>query len=155
MTSRWSNTRCPRGRWRRRCTGTTARTSTATCSRDGWAALLGDEVVEAGPGDLVFKPRNEWHTFWNAGEEPCRILEIIAPAGFEHFFEELVDMGGVAQGRPEEMAALCGRYELRHAAGDRPGAARALRPAHRRAGGDGALHLAPSPQIAASRETPA
>ena len=50
--------------------------------------LLGEEVVEAGPGDLVFKPRNEWHTFWNAGDEPCRILEIIAPAGFEHFFRE-------------------------------------------------------------------
>ena len=30
-------------------------------------ALLGDEVVEAGPGDLVFKPRDQWHTFWNAG----------------------------------------------------------------------------------------
>ena len=43
--------------------------------------LLGDEVVEAGPGELVFKPRNEWHTFWNAGDVPCRILEIIAPAG--------------------------------------------------------------------------
>jgi mannose-6-phosphate isomerase-like protein (cupin superfamily) len=26
-------------------------------------ALLGDEVVEAGPGDLVWKPRNQWHTF--------------------------------------------------------------------------------------------
>src|SRR5436190_713488 len=44
-------------------------------------ALLGDGVVEAGPGDLVFKPRNQWHTFWNAGDEPCRILEIISPAG--------------------------------------------------------------------------
>ena len=30
-------------------------------------ALLGDDVVEAGPGDLVHKPRNQWHTFWNAG----------------------------------------------------------------------------------------
>src|SRR2546423_11644511 len=45
-------------------------------------ALLGEEVLEAGPGELVFKPRNEWHTFWNAGEETCRVLEIIAPAGF-------------------------------------------------------------------------
>src|ERR1700729_3203213 len=51
-------------------------------------ALLGDDVLEAGPGDLVFKPRNEWHTFWNAGDEPCRILEIISPAGFEGFFSE-------------------------------------------------------------------
>src|ERR1700704_6182031 len=56
-------------------------------------ALLGDDVLEAGPGDLVFKPRGEWHTFWNAGEDACRILEIIAPAGFGRFFAELVDLG--------------------------------------------------------------
>jgi len=31
-------------------------------------ALLGEEVVEAGPGDLVFKPRDQWHTFCNAGD---------------------------------------------------------------------------------------
>jgi mannose-6-phosphate isomerase-like protein (cupin superfamily) len=74
--------------------------------------LLGDEVVEAGPGELVFKPRNEWHTFWNAGDEPCRILEIIAPAGFEHFFEELVDMGGSLKASPEELGALSERYGL-------------------------------------------
>ncbi len=52
-------------------------------------ALLGDEVVYAEAGDLAFKPRDQWHTFWNAGDEPCRILEIISPAGFEHFFREL------------------------------------------------------------------
>src|SRR5919205_403714 len=48
-------------------------------------ALLGDEVLVAEAGDLLFKPRNQWHTFWNAGDEPARILEIIAPAGFEQF----------------------------------------------------------------------
>src|SRR3954453_16333805 len=74
-------------------------------------ALLGDDVVEAGPGDLVFKPRNQWHTFRNAGDEPCRILEIIAPAGFEEFFRELSDLGGV-QADPEVLAALTGRYGL-------------------------------------------
>jgi mannose-6-phosphate isomerase-like protein (cupin superfamily) len=75
-------------------------------------ALLGDEVVEAGPGDLVFKPRGQWHTFWNAGEEPARILEIISPAGFEHFFDELVAMGGALQAAPEELAALSARHGL-------------------------------------------
>ena len=75
-------------------------------------ALLGDEVVEAGPGELVFKPRNQWHTFWNAGDEPCRILEIIAPAGFEDFFRELDDLGGALQAPPEELAALSERYGL-------------------------------------------
>ena len=68
-------------------------------------ALLGDEVVEAGPGDLVFKPRNEWHTFWNAGDEPCRILEIISPAGFERFFSELVELGGPVKAAPEALAS--------------------------------------------------
>ena len=75
-------------------------------------ALLGNEVVEAGPGDLVFKPRGQWHTFWNAGDEPCRILEIIAPAGFERFFAELVDLGGVASAAPDVLGELCGRFAL-------------------------------------------
>ena len=75
-------------------------------------ALLGDEVLEAGPRDLVFKPRGEWHTFWNAGDEPCRILEIIAPAGFERFFAELVEIGGVGQAEPEVLGGLCERYAL-------------------------------------------
>jgi mannose-6-phosphate isomerase-like protein (cupin superfamily) len=73
-------------------------------------ALLGDEVVEAGPGDLVFKPRDQWHTFWNAGDEPCRILEIIAPAGFEQFFRELSAMGGAIKADPAELTALGERY---------------------------------------------
>jgi mannose-6-phosphate isomerase-like protein (cupin superfamily) len=75
-------------------------------------ALLGDDVVEAGPGDLVFKPRNQWHTFWNAGDEPCRILEIIAPAGFERFFQELDGLGGAIKADPGELAALNARYGL-------------------------------------------
>jgi quercetin dioxygenase-like cupin family protein len=75
-------------------------------------ALLGDEVVVGGPGDLIFKPRNQWHTFWNAGDEPARLLEMISPAGFERFFAELVDLGGVTQAEPQTLAELCARYEL-------------------------------------------
>jgi hypothetical protein len=68
--------------------------------------------VTAGPGTWVFKPRDQWHTFWNAGDTPARILEIIAPAGFEQFFEELVDMGGVTKADPEVLGELCQRYAL-------------------------------------------
>src|SRR5207249_10920833 len=75
-------------------------------------ALLGDDVVEAGPGDLVFRPRDQWHTFWNAGDEPCRILEIISPAGFERFFQELSDIGGALKADPEKLAQLNERYGL-------------------------------------------
>jgi quercetin dioxygenase-like cupin family protein len=75
-------------------------------------ALLGDEVVFGAPGDLIFKPRDQWHTFWNAGDEPARLLEIISPAGFEQFFAELVEMGGVTQADPGMLGALCERYGL-------------------------------------------
>jgi mannose-6-phosphate isomerase-like protein (cupin superfamily) len=54
-------------------------------------AVLGDAVVYADSGTLVFKPRDQWHTFWNAGDGPCRILEIISPRGFERLFEEAAE----------------------------------------------------------------
>jgi mannose-6-phosphate isomerase-like protein (cupin superfamily) len=75
-------------------------------------ALLGEEVLEAGPGELVFKPRNQWHTFWNAGDEPCRILEIIAPAGFERYFAELSALGGAVEAQPDDLRELSERYAL-------------------------------------------
>lgn len=75
-------------------------------------ALLGDDVLVGSPGDLIFKPRNQWHTFWNAGDGPARILEIISPAGFERFFGELVDLGGVTEAEPQTLAELCARYKL-------------------------------------------
>jgi mannose-6-phosphate isomerase-like protein (cupin superfamily) len=64
-------------------------------------ALLGDEVVYAEAGDLVYKPRNQWHTFWNAGDEPAYILEIISPAGFERYFEQMVDLLERSAGPPD------------------------------------------------------
>src|SRR4051794_7133422 len=73
-------------------------------------ALLGDDVVYAEAGDLVHKPRNQWHTFWNAGDEPCRILEIIAPGGFERFFAELVDAAAAGPVDPEWLTAAGERY---------------------------------------------
>jgi mannose-6-phosphate isomerase-like protein (cupin superfamily) len=75
-------------------------------------ALLDDAVVTAGPGTWVFKPRNQWHTFWNAGDTPCEIIEIISPGGFENFFRELAEV--YASGEPDltAFADLCERYAL-------------------------------------------
>jgi mannose-6-phosphate isomerase-like protein (cupin superfamily) len=75
-------------------------------------ALLGEHVVFAESGDLVYKPRHQWHTFWNAGDETCRILEVISPAGFEVFFDELAQI--VIDGHPDEalFAPLRKRYGL-------------------------------------------
>ena len=66
-------------------------------------AQLGDAVVYAERGDLVFKPRGQWHTFCNAGDGPCRILEIISPGGFERMFREMAG---------ESAAALDARYGI-------------------------------------------
>src|SRR5215204_2589594 len=75
-------------------------------------ALLGDHEVYAEAGDFVHKPRDQWHTFWNAGDEPCRILEIISPAGFENYFAEMVD--ATAAGPPDfdALAEQASRYGL-------------------------------------------
>ncbi len=62
--------------------------------RGSLGALLGDEVVPAGPGQWVLKPRRRWRTFWNAGDLPCEIIEVISPAGFENYFREVAAAWG-------------------------------------------------------------
>lgn len=54
-------------------------------------ALFDGVEVYAEAGDLVRKPRGEWHTFWNAGTGPLRILEIITPGGLESLFRLMGD----------------------------------------------------------------
>jgi quercetin dioxygenase-like cupin family protein len=48
----------------------------------------GDREVVLGPGGYITKPRGEVHTMWNAGRVPARMIEVISPAGFEHFSGE-------------------------------------------------------------------
>jgi quercetin dioxygenase-like cupin family protein len=73
-------------------------------------ASLGGEVIYGECGDLIFKPRGQWHTFWNAGDEPARILEIISPAGFEKFFDRMTDLAAKGQLDPPTMATLAAEY---------------------------------------------
>jgi quercetin dioxygenase-like cupin family protein len=72
----------------------------------------GDREVVLGAGGYITKPRGEMHTMWNAGPEPARMIEVISPAGFEHFFRELADM--VAGGPPQfpDVTALADKYGL-------------------------------------------
>ena len=72
-------------------------------------ALLGDDVVYAEVGDLAFKPRDQWHTFWNPDDTPCRILEIIAPGGFENFFDEFAT-ALAGEFHPDQLTEIGARY---------------------------------------------
>lgn len=71
-------------------------------------ALLGDREVVAPAGHLIVKPRGQWHTFWNAGDEPARILEIISPGGLEQLFRQM-DLAG-PDFDPASLPALAGQY---------------------------------------------
>jgi len=67
---------------------------------------VGDEVRIARPGDLVFKPRDVPHAFWNAGDAPARALEIISPAGFERYFAEIAPLLPPNHTGPPDLEAL-------------------------------------------------
>ena len=71
-------------------------------------AVLGGVEVVAEPGDLLFKPRGQWHTFWNAGDTPASCLELISPAGLEQFFRALAAF--TEPPTPEQLAELAAPY---------------------------------------------
>jgi quercetin dioxygenase-like cupin family protein len=73
---------------------------------------LGDDVLEAGPGELIFKPRGQRHAFWNAGDQPARLLEIISPAGFENYFREIAPLLATPDADEAAIGEVLGRYEL-------------------------------------------
>lgn len=66
------------------------------------------EEAYAEAGELVCKPRGHWHTFFNAGEDPLRILELITPGGIEQLFRKLAEPGGEYD--PETLPALAAQY---------------------------------------------
>ena len=51
------------------------------------------------------------HTFWNAGPGPARLLEVIAPAGFEAYFAELAEAGD-----PDRRQELATKYGVTYSA---------------------------------------
>lgn len=65
---------------------------------------IGGEVAVVRAGEIVVKPRGVMHTFWNAGLEPVRFLEVISPGGFEEYFVELAAL--IPPDRAPDMGAL-------------------------------------------------
>ncbi|NYJ05732.1 cupin domain-containing protein [Petropleomorpha daqingensis] len=88
---------------------------------DEWSFVLSGAVgVEIGgrssiawAGDLVLKPRGVPHAFWNAGDEPARLLEVITPGGFEQYFAALGEVLAV-DGPPDldRLAEVAARFDL-------------------------------------------
>jgi len=71
---------------------------------------VGDDVVLAERGSVVSVPRGVRHTFWNPGDVPARVLEFFAPAGFEHWFEELAGFMSADAPDIEAIVESAGRF---------------------------------------------
>jgi uncharacterized cupin superfamily protein len=83
---------------------------------EGEMTVLADGEISTVPaGESVVKGRDVWHTLWNAGDEPLRFLEIIAPGEFSEYFEELaalVPLDPTDEETVERFLAIAGRYGL-------------------------------------------
>lgn len=71
-----------------------------------------EDGMEVGPGQVVFLPRNEAHTYKNIGSEPGKLLVTITPAGFEGFFREVSDRELSPEKDMEEINAVAEKYGL-------------------------------------------
>ena len=72
----------------------------------------GDREVVLGAGGYITKPRGETHAMWNAGQVPARMIEVISPAGFEHFFWGVGEAAAQGSPDPEAIAALAEKHGL-------------------------------------------
>lgn len=59
-------------------------------------------------GGIVLLPRDQAHTFQNTGSTAGRLLTVVVPAGFERFFEAIVDQGIADDQQIEAVAAEFG-----------------------------------------------
>ncbi len=75
-----------------------------------FGARIGDEILLAGPGDYILKPRGIPHTFWNPTNKLARIVEIISPAGFEKFFAEAGKLFQKTRPEFDQMKILAAKY---------------------------------------------
>ncbi len=53
---------------------------------------LGEETALLEKGGFALIPQGQVHSFKTQGDNPARLLVMVLPAGFEHFFEELEAM---------------------------------------------------------------
>ena len=77
---------------------------------------VGDDVLSAPAGTVVWLPRGEPHTFANLSDEPVRTFGVITPAGLEGMFREVEEYTALLDGPPDLrwMAEIAGRYGVTH-----------------------------------------
>jgi len=74
-------------------------------------AQIAEQVIQAGAGTVLVKPRGVPHAFWNATDQPARLLEVISPTGFDQYFAGLADI--LAGSQPPDTARLAAAHGLK------------------------------------------
>lgn len=98
---------------------------------------IGELEAEAGPGSYIYKPKGILHTFWNPTDVPAwnptdvpaRMIELIFPAGFEHFFEALGPINAYP-GDPADLQRQREELARRYRLGFEPGWVEDLKARH-------------------------
>ena len=71
------------------------------------------EEQTASVGEYIVKPRGIFHTFWNAGSERIRFIEVISPGNFENYFFEIAPFLQVDQPlQLDKISAIIAKYGL-------------------------------------------
>lgn len=73
---------------------------------------VGDEVIRAGPGAILFAPKEIPHRFQNVGATEGRMVVTLAPGGFEQFFVEAHELFADSPPSTEAVFALGKKYDL-------------------------------------------
>jgi mannose-6-phosphate isomerase-like protein (cupin superfamily) len=78
--------------------------------------LLGEDTANAGPGSYALVPPGTVHTFSNPSDRPVRMLNLMAPGGFEQYLKELAAaLPDDGPPDPELMARIASKYDFQPA----------------------------------------
>lgn len=69
--------------------------------------LVGAEKVDARAGATIVGPRGKPHAYKATSNEPCRMIIVVTPGGFEQFLGKLKGAKG-----PAEIVAIAGRHGI-------------------------------------------
>jgi mannose-6-phosphate isomerase-like protein (cupin superfamily) len=72
----------------------------------------GDDSFQAEPGAFALVPPRAIHTFANPGEEEARVLNLMAPGGFEQYLKEVARASSGGPLNAGLMAEIASRYDF-------------------------------------------
>jgi quercetin dioxygenase-like cupin family protein len=72
---------------------------------------VGDQTSTAGPGTIVFIPRNVVHRFKNIGNTTARMLDWSLPGGQDHYFKAISELAAGGGFTGEEAMAISKTFD--------------------------------------------